>query len=88
MQLYKPKDYNTFIELDSKMMTWIEVNKNLKGNISLSEVIDYYTHVGLFYEFLSKNLNNFKIKKLDSWEELLSIMKSNGFTSTYIDKSN
>jgi hypothetical protein len=88
MQLYKPKDYNTFIELDSKMMAWIEVNKNLKGNISLSEVIDYYTHVGLFYEFLSKNLNNFKIKKLDSWEELLSIMKSNGFTSTYIDKSN
>jgi hypothetical protein len=24
MQLYKPKDYNTFIELDSKMMAWIE----------------------------------------------------------------
>lgn len=88
LELYKPKDYVTFIDLDTKMLNWIQTQKNLLGGISIIKVEEYYYNVGLFYEFLARNFYNLKIKKMDSWEELLSIMKSNGFTSTYFDKSN
>jgi hypothetical protein len=88
LELYKPKDYVTFIDLDTKMLNWIQTQKNLLGGISIIKVEEYYYNVGLFYEFLVRNFYNLKIKKMDSWEELLSIMKSNGFTSTYFDKSN
>lgn len=88
LAIYKPKDHITFIDLDTKMLNWIQTQKNLLGGISIIKVEEYYYNVGLFYEFLARNFYNLKIKKMDSWEELLSIMKSNGFTSTYFDKSN
>lgn len=87
LELYKPKDYVIFIDLDTKMLNWIQTQKNLLGNISIIKVEEYYYNVGLFYEFLVRNFYNLKIKKMDSWEELLIIMKSNGFTSTYFDKN-
>jgi hypothetical protein len=88
LALYKPKDHVTFIDLETKMLNWIQTQKNLLGSASLSKVEEYYYNMGLYYEYLERNFYNLKIKKMDSWEELLSIMKSNGFTSTYIDKSN
>jgi hypothetical protein len=88
LALYKPKDHVTFIDLETKMLNWIQTQKNLLGSSSLSKVEEYYYNMGLYYEYLERNFYNLKIKKMDSWEELLSIMKSNGFTSTYIDKSN
>jgi hypothetical protein len=88
LALYKPKDHVTFIDLETKMLNWIQTQKNLLGSASLIKVEEYYYNMGLYYEYLERNFYNLKIKKMDSWEELLSIMKSNGFTSTYIDKSN
>ncbi len=88
LAIYKPKDHVAFIDLDMKMLNWIQTQNNLLGSASLSKVEEYYYNMGLFYEFLSQNFYNLKIKKLDSWEELLSIMKTNGFNSTYFDKSN
>lgn len=88
LAIYKPKDHVAFIDLDMKMLNWIQTQNNLLGSASLSKVEEYYYNMGLFYEFLSQNFYTLKIKKLDSWEELLSIMKTNGFNSTYFDKSN
>jgi hypothetical protein len=85
LALYKPKDHFTFIDLETKMLNWIQTQKNLLGSASLIKVEEYYYNMGLYYEYLERNFYNLKIKKMDSWEELLSIMKSNGFTSTYFD---
>ncbi|MEY4521157.1 MAG: hypothetical protein RIT10_342 [Bacteroidota bacterium] len=88
LEIYKPKDYASFVDLEVKMLLFIESQKNLLNNVSFEQCSAYYTNLYLFYHYLMQNLNNLKIKKMDSWEELLSIMKSNGFTSTYFDKSN
>ena len=70
------------------MLLFIESQKNLLNNVSLEQCSAYYSNLYAFYNYLIQNFYNLKIKKLDSWEELLSIMKTNGFNSTYFDKSN
>lgn len=88
LEIYKPKDYASFVNLEVKMLLFIESQKNLLNNVSFEQCSAYYSNLYAFYNYLIQNFYNLKIKKLDSWEELLSIMKTNGFNSTYFDKSN
>lgn len=88
LEIYKPKDYASFVNLEDKLLLFIESKKNLLNNVSFEQCSAYYSNLYIFYNYLFQNFYNLKIKKLDSWEELLSIMKTNGFNSTYFDKSN